>query len=89
MPNEPRYKTAYEEYVNSNIVRMLRERVGLYNYKELAELVGLKPTQHFKRRINQMVHHGLIVLTPAFTPRGGIENRFTLPDDNSLGDLPF
>ena len=76
MPNEPRYKTAYEEYVNSNVPCMLIERGGLYNYKELAEMVGLKPTQHFKRRINQMVARNLIQCTPTFTPRGGIENRF-------------
>jgi len=80
MPNEPRYKTAYEEYVNSNVCRMLLERGGAYNYRELAEMVGLKPTQHFKRRVNQMAHHGVVVLVPSFTPRGGIENRFTAPE---------
>lgn len=80
MPNEPRNTTAYAEYVFSNVTRMLLERGGAYNYKELAEMVGLKPTQHFKRRINQMVAHGLVHLDPAFTPRGGIENRFSYPE---------
>ena len=88
MPNEPRYKTAYEEFVNSNVPRMLVERGGLYNYKELAEMVGLKPTQHFKRRINQMVVRGVILLVPAFTPRGGIENRFQATETNAK-DYPF
>jgi hypothetical protein len=80
MPNEPRNTTAYAEYVFSNVTRMLHERGGAYNYKELADLVGLKPTQHFKRRISQMVAHGLVRLDHAFTPRGGIENRFSYPE---------
>ncbi len=88
MPNEPRHNSAYAEYVFSNVSRMLLERGGAYNYKELAEMVGLKPTQHFKRRVNQMLSRHLISLHPAFTPRGGIENRFMFVEQNTR-DLPF
>lgn len=88
MPNEPRNTTAYAEYVFSNVTRMIRDGGGAYNYKELAGMVGLKPTQHFKRRINQMVAHGLLTLTPAFTPRGGIENRFSYPEAQ-VQEIPF
>lgn len=41
-------------------------------------MVGLKPTQHFRRRVNQLVQSGVFKLVPAFTPRGGIENRFMI-----------
>jgi hypothetical protein len=48
-------------------------------------MVGLKPTQHFKRRIHQMVQMKVLVLCPAFTPRGGIENRFQSSEANYEG----
>ena len=76
MPNEPRVTTPYAEYVFSNVSKAARLGQGTYTYKELAGMVGLKPTQHFKRRINQMVARGVLVLIPSFTPRGNIENRF-------------
>jgi hypothetical protein len=50
----------------------------MYSYNELASGVGLKPTHNFRRRINEMVADGSLVLVPAFTPRGGIENRFMI-----------
>jgi len=88
MPNEPRYITAYGEYVFSNTTRMLRERGGAYTYKELAVLLGLKVTPNFRRRIKQMVAQGLVTLTPTFTPRGGLENRFSYPEDQTQ-EIPF
>ena len=88
MPNEPRNNTAYAEYVFSNVTRILRDGGGAYNYNELAEKVGLKPTQHFKRRIRQMLAHGLLHLDPTFTPRGGLENRFSYPE-SQVQEIPF
>ena len=70
--------TAYEQYVFTNLVTIVRSGGGAYCYKELAEMVGLKPTQHFRRRVNQLVQSGVFKLVPAFTPRGGIENRFMI-----------
>jgi hypothetical protein len=71
--------TAYAEYVFSNVNRTLLERGGVYNVKELAELVGLKPTGNFRRRIKQLVKDGQLEAIAAFTPRGGIEARYMLP----------
>ncbi len=70
--------TAYEQYVFSNVPQAARSGQGAYNYNELAAMVGLKPTQHFRRRVNQLVKSGVLKLVPAFTPRGGIENRFMI-----------
>lgn len=75
MPNAPQRTTAYAEYVYSNLPARLLEGQGLYTYKEAAALVGLKPTQHFRRRVHHMASEGLIRIIPTFTPRGGIENR--------------
>jgi hypothetical protein len=80
--------TAYERYVFTNVSQAARVGQGMYSYKELAEMVGLKPTQHFRRRINQMVRGRVLKLLPAFTPRGGIEDRFAY-DDESMQELPF
>ncbi len=77
--------TAYASYVFSNIDLNVRSGGGCYSYKELADMVGLKPTQHFKRRIHQMVQMKVLVLCPAFTPRGGIENRFQSSEANYEG----
>jgi len=74
----PNVTTAYQMYVFSNVAQCARAGQGAYTYAELAEMVGLKPTQHFRRRINQMVAGEVLKLVPAFTPRGGIENRFTI-----------
>lgn len=89
MPPKPPVKTAYQEYVSYNLVARLLERGGLYNYKELAEMVALKPTQHFKKRVRQMVEHKILEAVPAFTPRGDIELRFALPEPITMQELPF
>lgn len=76
----PRNNTAYSEYVFSNITSILIERGGAYDVKDLAAMVGLKPTQHFTRRIRQMVSEGRLKAHPVFTPRGGLSVVYTLPD---------
>jgi len=82
-------KTAYSEFVVYNLLVQLIERGGAYNYNELAALVGLKPTQHFKNRVRQMVEHKMIDISPCFTPRGGIEFRFSLPSVEPKGEQSF
>jgi len=89
MPNEPRNNTAYAVYVKTNVIHTVASRVGLYNYKELAEMVGLKPTHNFRRRIGQLVAEGYLVCVATFTPRGGIENRFTTPTNEQTTEIPF
>lgn len=80
--------TPYEMFVKTNVPQAVRVGQGAYNYKELGELVGLKPTANFRRRINELVRDGVLRLVPAFTPRGGIENRFTVDLLEGM-DLPF
>jgi len=70
--------TPYAQYVFSNVLSFARVGQGMYSYDELASGVGLKPTHNFRRRVNEMVADGSLVLCPAFTPRGGIENRFMI-----------
>jgi hypothetical protein len=86
MPVLPRYETAYAEYVKTSVIARLAEGQWSCNYKELADKVGLKPTQHFKRRVRQMVERHMLQSFTAFTPRGGLEIRFCLPP---VGEIPF
>lgn len=88
MSSARKVTTAYETYVFTNVSKAAMSGQGMYSYKELAEMVGLKPTQHFRRRIHQMVRGRVLKLMPAFTPRGGIENRFSY-DSDSMQELPF
>lgn len=81
--------TAYAQYVFSNVKEAARSGGGVYSYDELAAMVGLKPTHNFRRRINEMVSDGSLKLCPAFTPRGGIENRFHYPEINPVEVIPF
>lgn len=89
MSSAPLRSTAYAEYVNSNLPERVLEGQGLYTYKELAALVGLKPTQHFRRRVNDLAKRMVLEIIPSFTPRGGIENRFQFNQKNINGDYPF
>lgn len=89
MPNAPIRKTAYQQYVYSNLPARVAEGQGLYSYKELAALVGLKPTQHFRRRVNHLVDRQVLKVQAVFTPLGGIENRFEIGQSGLIGDLPF
>jgi len=86
--NYPRV-TAYQEYVFSNLPQAVESGAGLYNYQELAALVGLKPTGNFRRRVRQLVTDGKLILAPAFTPRGGIEARFMSPEKYKTEGIPF
>lgn len=88
MPQKPVRETAYGQYVNTNIPHVIAVGEGAYNYKELAELVGLKPTQHFRRRVNWLAADGIIKAEPVFTSRGGIETRFRAPEPVEK-DMPF
>jgi len=81
--------TPYASYVFSNVASCVRSGAGLYSYDELAEMVGLKPTHNFRKRIKQMVEEGLLTACAAFTPRGGIETRFMSPTDETTKEIPF
>jgi len=81
--------TAYAEYVFSNLVARVTEGQGLYNYKELASLVGLKPTNNFRRRVKQLVAQGKLDAVAVFTARGGIEARFQVVSTTPMGEIPF
>jgi len=81
--------TAYAQYVFTNVSHFARVGQGCYTYDELAGGVGLKPTHNFRRRINEMVSDRTLVLCPAFTPRGGIENRFMHVETNVQEVHPF
>lgn len=84
-----RPNTAYASYVFSNVLQFARVGQGMYSYDELARGVGLKPTHNFRRRINELVSDGSLVLCPAFTSRGGIENRFMAKPTNEITEIPF
>jgi hypothetical protein len=87
-PKNPRL-TPYKEYVFSNLPPTVSSGGGLYNYQELASLVGLKPTNNFRRRVKELVDCGKLRCVAVFTPRGGIEARFTTPQTVEIGDFPF
>lgn len=82
-------KTVYSEYVFSNVTARLAEGQGCYPINDLAQLVGLKPTVNFKKRVNQMVSEGLIVASPAFSPRGGLMKIYSLPMPEKQEEQPF
>jgi len=84
----PIRQTAYAEYVNSNLPFTVRERGGLYTYSELAEMVGLKPTHNFRKRVKALVASEALKAHSVFTPRGGIEVRFAAPEGYTT-ELPF
>lgn len=81
--------TVYRSYVFSNLPPTVASGGGLYTYSELAAMVGLKPTQHFRRRVKELVDNGKLQLVPAFTPRGGLEARFTIPSPAIEQEFPF
>jgi len=84
----PIRQTAYAEYVNSNLTLLVAERGGAYTYSELAEMVGLKPTHNFRRRVKALVAAGALWSNAVFTPRGGLEARFSTPESKQEG-FPF
>jgi len=82
-------QTAYKEFVFSAIPHAVRDGAGLYNYQELAGLVGLKPTHNFRKRVRQLVAEGRLELIATFTPRGGIEARFKQAAEPLQMEFPF
>jgi predicted transcriptional regulator len=89
MPTKRHNKTVYSEYVFTNITSRLVEGQGAYTVYDLAEMVGLKPTQNFKRRVNQMVEEGMLATYPAFSPRGGLMKIYTVPESPQMKGHPF
>jgi len=89
MPTNTQRATAYKEFVFYNLPQAVRAGQGAYNYNELAELLGLKATQHFKRRVRELASMNILKITPAFTPSGGIENRFSINETSVREELPF
>lgn len=88
-PYEPRV-TAYSQFVFSNLPQAVHSGGGLYNYHELAQLVGLKPTGNFRKRVKQLVAKGKLDAIAVFTARGGIEARFQLPTaPQNESEIPF
>lgn len=81
--------TVYAEFVYSNLTARIAEGQGAYTVLECAEMVGLKPTQHFKKRVRQMAKEGLLTATPVFTPRGGLTVVYSLPEGQLPKDYPF
>lgn len=82
-------ETPYRQYVFSNLPQRVYDGGGLYNYDELSQLVGLKPTGNFRRRVRELVSCGKLDAVAAFTPRGGIETRFQLPEPPQSREFPF
>ena len=81
--------TAYASYVFSNLPARVLEGQGLYNYQELAAMVGLKPTHNFRKRVRDLVAGGTLQAIAAFTPRGGIETRFQAVTETTVVEIPF
>lgn len=79
-PKIPVRDTAYSEYVNSNLPLRVASGGGAYTYIELGAMVGLKPTHNFRRRVKWLAMTGHLKQTACFTPSGGLEARFTMPD---------
>lgn len=79
-PKIPVRETAYSEYVISNLPQRVAGGGGAYTYKELSEMVGLKPTHNFRRRVKWLAMTGNLKQTACFTPAGGLEARFSMPD---------
>jgi len=81
--------TVYKEFVFSNVSSILGQQGRAYTINDLASAVGLKPTNNFKRRVNQMVNEGLIHAFPAFSPRGGLMKVYTSIPTTETTEIPF
>jgi len=84
----PYKDTVYFEYVKANIVSTLGQGKLIYDLKELAVLIGLKPTHNFKRRVMQLVELGVIVADVAYTEKGSLKAVFKLPEVE-MTEIPF
>lgn len=86
----PRKVTAYSEYVFSNLPQLMAVGEGMYNINELAQMVSLKPTGNFRRRVKQLVSEGKINVSACFTGTHAIEARYWLPNtEEYTGSIPF
>jgi len=81
--------TAYATYVFSNLPPTVKSGGGLYNYEELAAMVGLKPTHNFRKRVKDLVAAGVLEFHAAFTPLGGIEARYSTVEVQAPKETPF
>lgn len=81
--------TVYKEFVFTNVRSILGGAGQAYTINDLARAVGLKPTNNFKRRVNQMVEEGLIHSFPAFSPRGGLMKVYTAIPTPETKEIPF
>lgn len=82
-------ETVYKQFVYSNVTHVIVGQGNTYTVLDLANAVGLKPTNNFKRRVNQMVDEGLICAYPAFSPRGGMMKVYTSPLIEDIQGEPF
>lgn len=89
MSTNKRSNTVYKEFVFSNVRSILGGAGQAYNINDLARMVGLKPTNNFKRRVNQMVGEGLIHSFAAFSPSGGLMKVYTSIPDEKTTEIPF
>lgn len=89
MPTNRSSNTVYKEFVFTNVARILGGAGQAYNINDLALQVGLKPTNNFKRRVNQMVNEGLIHAFAAFSPRGGLMKVYTSIPTTETKEIPF
>lgn len=89
MSHSPRNVTAYRLFVETNLPPTVRAGQGIYNYNELAAMVGLKPTRHFRKHVNHLAQCGMLKPYPVFTLRGNIETRFGVDDGDSVREAAF
>jgi len=85
----PRNVTAYRLFVESNLPPIVRAGQGIYTVNELAAMVGLKPTRHFRKHVNHLALSGLLKPFPVFSPRGNIEIRFGHDDTDNTRNEEF
>jgi len=80
--------TVYKQYIFERVGQAIREGGGAYTYDSLAEMVGLKPTHNFRRRVRDMVTEGVLQAEAVFSPRGGLMNVFSIPSTETT-EIPF
>jgi len=89
MSQTPRNITAYRLFVETNLPPIVRAGQGIYNVNELAAMVGLKPTRHFRKHVNHLAMCGKLKPFPTFTLRGNIEIRFGIDDNENTREVAF
>lgn len=89
MSSIPRNVTAYRLFVETNLPPTVRAGQGIYNVNELAAMVGLKPTRHFRKHVHHLAKCGLLKPFPVFTLRGNIEIRYGIDDNENIREVAF